>query len=134
GFNMSDYAVNPQLGSILNQGMIGIPSNIASTYTTNLGTGYSPFASNISLATPAQQMHTSQYGTSGFASSPFANNIRLDTPAQQMQTSQFGTSGFAGSQFAPYSASQISASALPTTGLLSQPLASTQNMGMYSSF
>lgn len=104
GFHMSDYTANPQLSSMLTQGMTGIPSNIAGTHTANLGTGYNPFTgiSAGSLSTPAHQMHASQYGTSGFA----------------------------GSQFAPYSASQISASALPTTGLLSQPLAST---GMYSS-
>ncbi len=116
------------------QGMMGIPSNIASTYTTNLGTGFSPFASNIRLDTPQQQIQTGQYGTSGFTSSPFASNIRLDTPQQQMQTSQYGTSSYASNQFAPYSAGQLSASALPTTGLLSQPLSSTQNMGMYSSY
>ncbi len=150
-FGAFSPSVNTGLYNPSQQGMMGLPSNIASTYTTNLGTGFSPFASNIRLETPQQQMQTSQYGMSGFTGSPFASNIRLETPQQQMQTSQYGTygfagspfasnirletpqqlqssqygtSGFAGSQYTPYSASQISASTLPTN----------QNMGMYSSF
>ncbi|TEB09060.1 hypothetical protein [Pelotomaculum propionicicum] len=174
-------AFNPSITTgWYSQGMMGMPSNIASTYTANLGTGITPFASNVRLETP-QQMQTGQYGASGFVSAPFAQNIRLETPQQtqtsqyqhgatgfagipfasnvrletpqqnnfanipfasnisletpqQMQSSQYGTTGFAGSHLSPYSASHISASAMPTTGLWSQPLASSQNLGMYSSF
>lgn len=101
--SVPNYAANQQLGSFINQGMLGVPSNIgASTYTSNLATGYTPTSfAGISTAYPAQ-------------------------------TSQFGTTGFASSQFAPYSTSQISAAAQPTTGLWSQPLTSAHSMGMYS--
>ncbi len=161
-----------QLCNRLNQdvNVMGMPGNIAGAYTSNLGTGITPFASNVSLETPQQrgyaigpfasnigletpnqQTRTSQFGVSGFAGMPFASNIGLETPQQQrfasapfasniglevpqhMQSSQYGSTGFAaGSYLSPYSASHIST--LPTTGFMSQPLTSSQNLGMYGSF